>query len=67
MPLLLKYFISRTQKKYFGEQAFKNKQYSKKEEGKTTVDYVPDNQNKKNSDVGEYIDFEEIDKDDNNK
>ncbi|MEA3504285.1 MAG: hypothetical protein U9R32_03715, partial [Bacteroidota bacterium] len=59
--------IKKTQKKFFENQQSHQQNQPKKEDGKTTVDYVPNDHKKKNNDLGEYIDFEEIDDKDNNK
>lgn len=65
-PLLLRFVAKKAEQK-FGEQfgGFKNqtnqKQQEKQKEGETVIDKMP-NQNKTSGDeVGEYIDYEEID------
>lgn len=61
-PLLLKYAAQKMEQK-FGD-AFQQAQQSQgnpKDEGKTVIDSMPDQDTKSNKKVGEYIDFEEID------
>ena len=60
-PLLLKYILRRVGKKF--EQQFKgfDPSAAKKEEGEVSIDKKPKNTRKSKKDVGEYIDYEEID------
>lgn len=60
-PLLLKYFLRKMGKRF--EQQFKKQQRSssREEEGKVSIDKKPKNRRTSNKDVGEYIDYEEID------
>jgi len=60
-PYLMRYFINRIQKKASqGFQDFQSDNNSFNEE-ESAIDYRPPNKRKSNKDVGEYIDFEEID------
>jgi hypothetical protein len=58
LPLLLKNYIEKKQKEFFGQQ----QHFDKKEEGKITVKKGSSLKNKKktNDDEGEYVDYEEI-------
>lgn len=65
-PLLLKYILRKVGKKF--EEKFNQFDTSgsprgkkEKEEGKVTIEKKPKNRRKSNKDVGEYIDYEEID------
>ncbi|MFD1096045.1 DUF4834 family protein [Salegentibacter chungangensis] len=61
-PLLLKYFMRKMGRKF--EQQFKQQagQYqSGKKEGDISIDKKPKNKRNSNKNVGEYIDYEEID------
>ncbi len=61
-PLLLKYILRKVGKKF--EQNFNQYDPSgrkKKKEGEVTIEKKPKNNSKSNNDVGEYIDYEEID------
>jgi len=54
MPLLARYFLKRTQKKY-------QKQYKKpkRKVGDITVEHTPEKK-KELDDLGEYVDYEEV-------
>ena len=61
-PLLLKYILRKVGKKF--EQSFNPHAPSgrkKQKEGEVTIEKKPKNKRKSNNDVGEYIDYEEID------
>ncbi|SKB31219.1 protein of unknown function [Salegentibacter holothuriorum] len=60
-PLILKYFLRKMGKRF--EQQFRQQQEpaSKNKEGKVSIDKKPKNGRKSNKNVGEYIDYEEID------
>jgi len=61
-PLLMRYVSKKAQEKFgqlFGQHQ-KSPQKSKKE-GETSIDKAPDVNNSPNKDVGEYVDYEEID------
>lgn len=60
-PLLLKYFLRKVGKKF--EQQFNQSDpmQQKKNEGEVSIEKKPKNSRKSNNDVGEYIDYEEID------
>ncbi|SEC89807.1 protein of unknown function [Tenacibaculum sp. MAR_2009_124] len=58
-PYLLKKAVDKVQKK--AQREFGNKQDTTVEEGKTVIDKKPGNAKNSNKDVGEYVDFEEID------
>ncbi|MUP42940.1 DUF4834 family protein [Christiangramia aestuarii] len=63
-PLLLKYFIKKMGKKFesqFNQQFGGQQQTRKQEKGKVTIDKKPKSGKGSNKNVGEYIDYEEID------
>ena len=61
-PILLRYILKRIGKK-FGQNfsQFDPSQKQKAPSGKVTIDKNPKNKSKSKKDVGEYIDYEEID------
>ncbi|CAM1372576.1 DUF4834 family protein [Tenacibaculum xiamenense] len=58
-PYLLKKAVDKVQKK--AQSQYGNQQETTVEEGKTVIDKKPNNVKNSNKDVGEYVDFEEID------
>ncbi len=61
-PLLLKYVAKKAEQRFgdqFGQFSRQQKQ-KKKEEGEVTIDKIPENRTS-NKNVGDYVDFEEID------
>lgn len=59
-PFLMKKAVEKMQKK--AEQQFgKQQQETTVKEGETVIDKKPSNTKQSNKDVGEYVDFEEID------
>ena len=63
-PILLKYFLKKigkhVEKKFRGFDTSRT-QHKKHKEGDVTIEKNPRNKRKSNKDVGEYIDYEEID------
>ncbi|MAX69769.1 MAG: DUF4834 domain-containing protein [Flavobacteriaceae bacterium] len=65
-PILMRFVAKKAQEK-FGQQfgGFQNqanqKQQQKSKEGETVIDKMPNQNKQSNSDVGEYVDYEEID------
>jgi len=61
-PLLLKYVVKKASQNFGGTYGeFQKQQYeTKKKEGEVTIDKIP-NIKTSNKDVGEYVDYEEID------
>ena len=65
-PLLMRFVAKKAEEK-FGQQfgGFQNKntqkQQQKQKEGETVIDKMPNQQKSSNSDVGEYVDYEEVD------
>ena len=63
-PILLRYILKKVGKKFgqdfsqFGQQ---NKRSGRKREGEVTIEKKPKNSRRSKKDVGEYIDYEEID------
>ena len=60
-PFLVRYAAKKMEQR-FGNQ-FNNEQQhqTRQKEGETVVDKIPQQQKSSNKDVGEYVDFEEID------
>ncbi len=58
-PILLKFYLKRLQKKYFGDNTQNTKQ-KKKKDGEITIDSNKKDK-EKNDDFGEVIDYEDID------
>lgn len=59
-PLILRYFLKKIGKKF--QQQFTQQPSSKtKKEGEVVIEKKPKAGNKPNKDVGDYIDYEEID------
>lgn len=60
-PLMVRY-MSKKMEERFGGQFKQQNQYEKKQkEGETIIDKMPKQESSSNKDVGEYIDYEEID------
>ncbi|MDT0644021.1 DUF4834 family protein [Zunongwangia sp. F363] len=59
-PLILKYFMKKMGKK-FQDQFSQFQQPQQEKEGKVSIDKKPRRGRKSNKNVGEYIDYEEID------
>lgn len=60
-PLLLKYILRRVGKKFGQQFQGFDPSAEKKKEGEVSIDKKPKNTRKSKKDVGEYIDYEEID------
>ncbi|MBT8318762.1 MAG: DUF4834 family protein [Gramella sp.] len=63
-PLILKYFMRKMGKKFeqqFSQQFGGAAQKTQDKEGKVSIDKKPKNGRQSNKNVGEYIDYEEID------
>lgn len=61
-PYLAKYVVKKAEQR-FGQQFgdFQNRTTQKpQKEGETVIDKMPENQSSSNKDVGEYIDYEEV-------
>ncbi len=61
-PALLRYVTKKTEQR-FGQQFNSNhhQQRTPQKEGETTIDKMPNQSKSSNNDVGEYVDYEEID------
>ncbi len=60
-PLLVKYISKKAEQKFGGQfGSFNNRQEPPKKEGEVTIEKMP-NKKSSNKDVGEYVDYEEID------
>ena len=59
-PFLIKKVAEKIQEKT--QQQYGNQQQTSVKEGETVIDKAPRNQRQSKDDVGEYVDFEEIDK-----
>lgn len=60
-PLLLKYILRRVGKQFEKKFGQFDPSAEQKKEGEVSIDKKPKNNRKPNKDVGEYIDYEEID------
>jgi len=61
-PLLIKYFIIRMSKKFEENINNATKQQTYTKEGETHIDYSSEKNKTKTSDIGEYVDFEDMKK-----
>lgn len=61
-PYLVKYVHKKAEQR-FGQQFSQNQQqqYQQTKEGETSIDKMPNSGKSANKDVGEYVDYEEID------
>lgn len=60
-PMILKYFLGKIGKKFQEQFNQSPPTSSKKKEGEVVIEKKPGKGGKSNKDVGEYIDYEEID------
>ena len=61
-PLLLKFVAKKAEERFGGNfQSAQQQQTKRSREGETVIDKVPQQPKSSNKDVGEYIDFEEVD------
>ncbi len=60
-PLLLKYILRRVGKQFEKKFGQFDQSAERKKEGEVSIEKKPKNPRKPNKDVGEYIDYEEID------
>ncbi len=60
-PMILKWMLRRVGKKFGQNFGNFDPNPQKEKEGKVTIDKKPKTSGKSNNDVGEYIDYEEID------
>ncbi|MEJ2113384.1 MAG: DUF4834 family protein [Flavobacteriaceae bacterium] len=58
-PFLIKYVAKKTEQK-FGDQFKSYQKEEKQKEGEISIDKIPETK-QSNKDVGEYVDYEEID------
>jgi hypothetical protein len=59
-PFLIKYVAKKAEQKFGGQFQQRQQQETPKKEGEVTIDKIP-NAKTTNKDVGEYVDYEEID------
>lgn len=63
-PMILRYFMKKMGRKFeqqFNQQFGGNQQQRKQKDGNVSIDKKPKNKRRSNKNVGEYIDYEEID------
>lgn len=63
-PMLLRYFMKKMGRKFeqqFNQQFGNQRQQKNPKEGNVSIDKNPKNKRRSNKNVGEYIDYEEID------
>lgn len=59
IPIFFQKVVKNAEEKFRQQQGFQD--HKKTREGETIIDRKPNNQGKSNNNVGEYIDYEEID------
>jgi len=61
-PFLMRYVAKKAEQR-FGQQfgKYQSPKETRREEGEISIDKMPDSGKKPNKDVGEYVDYEEID------
>ena len=61
-PVLLRY-VSKKAEQRFGQQfnQYQQPKETKKKEGEVSIDKMPNQNKSSNKDIGEYVDYEEID------
>ncbi|MDX1470287.1 MAG: DUF4834 family protein [Flavobacteriaceae bacterium] len=59
-PYFVGYMSKKMQDRYKYQTQRNSDSYKQEKVGETVIDKVPKNQNKSNEDVGEYIDYEEV-------
>ena len=57
-PLLMKRFVDKIQERF--NQQYQNQKNSHQEEGKVTLEKINNSTKTKSDDVGDYVDFEEV-------
>ena len=63
-PYLIRYMSKKVQQRFGGQFQYQQQQQeptSKQKEGETVIDKMPNTNKTSNKNVGEYIDYEEID------
>ena len=64
VPMLVRYIVRKVGKQFekkFNQYERPDRGRNRKKEGEVTIEKKPKNRRKSNNDVGEYIDYEEID------
>jgi len=59
-PLFLKKMMQKVEKKFKEQQHQNSSNETRAKEGETIIDKAPNTKEKSNKDVGEYVDFEDI-------
>ena len=60
-PYMVRYLSKKMQEQFGGAYQQQNKSKTKYKEGETVIDKMPKQESSSNKNVGEYIDYEEID------
>jgi len=60
-PYMVRYMSKKMQERFGGQFQQQNQSEPKYKEGETVIDKMPKQDTSSNKDVGEYIDYEEID------
>ncbi len=55
-PFLVRYFVKNSQEKFYKQ----NPNIRKKKDGEVSIDYTPEKDKKGDKEMGEYVDFEEL-------
>tara|TARA_R110002073_G_scaffold236096_1_gene397291 strand:+ start:2201 stop:2482 length:282 start_codon:yes stop_codon:yes gene_type:complete len=61
-PVLMRYVAKKAEKKFGGQfNQYQQPREDKKKEGEISIDKMPNEKSSSNKNVGEYVDYEEID------
>ena len=61
-PVLMRYVAKKAEKKFGGQfNQYQQPKEDKKKEGEISIDKMPNEKSSSNKNVGEYVDYEEID------
>lgn len=60
-PIFMKKMMQNVEKKFSEQQGRTTSQNQNVKEGETIIDRTPNTRSKSNNDVGEYVDYEEVD------
>ena len=60
-PYLMRYVAKKAEQKFGQQFNTKQRPQEKQKEGEISIDKMPNQKTSKNKDVGEYVDYEEID------
>ncbi len=61
LPYFVKRYVHKAQEKFYNQNPDVNPDDAKRKEGEVNVKSRPQNQNRKTDELGDYVDFEEVD------